>query len=146
MSDTTALPATTGPVTTGQLIGFDRILAVEPGRRAEAVRNVPSTLAIFDSHFPRFPVLPGVIVLGSLAQLAAVLLRESTLHEWRLAEAQTVRFRRFVRPGDVLELSVELTECDGEQAVCAARASVDGQRVTTIGRLVLVRTDEAGAR
>jgi 3-hydroxyacyl-[acyl-carrier-protein] dehydratase len=146
MSDTTALPNTTGPTTTGQLIGLDRILAVEPGRRAEAVCNVPSTLAIFDSHFPRFPVLPGVIVLGSLAKLAALLLRESTLQEWRLAEAQKVRFRQFVRPGDVMELIVELTECDGEQAVCTARAAVDGKRVTTIGRLLLVRADEAGAR
>lgn len=146
MSDTTALPATTAPASTGQLIGLDRILAVQSGRRAEAVCNVPSTLAIFDSHFPRFPVLPGVIVLGTLAKLAALLVRESTLNEWRLAEAHTVRFRQFVRPGDVMELIVELTECNGERAVCTARASVDGKRVTTIGRLVLVRADEAGAR
>jgi 3-hydroxyacyl-[acyl-carrier-protein] dehydratase len=135
------VPSTT---TTGQLISLDRILVVEPGRRAEAVCNVPGTLAIFDSHFPRFPVLPGVIILGSLAKLAALLLHESTQQEWRLAEAQSVRFRRFVQPGDVMELLVELTEHDVGQAVCKASASVDGKRVTTIGRLLLVN-DLAGA-
>lgn len=135
---------TVPPTITGQLIGLDRILALEPGRRAEAVYNVPATLAIFDSHFPRFPVLPGVVILGSLAKLAALLLRESTQQEWRLAQAQRVRFRQFVQPGDVMELVVELTEHDAGQAVCTARASVDGKRVTTIGRMLLVH-DLAGA-
>ena len=41
---------------------LDRIVSVEPGKSAEAIRNVPNTLAIFDSHFPRFPVLPGVLM------------------------------------------------------------------------------------
>jgi 3-hydroxyacyl-[acyl-carrier-protein] dehydratase len=142
MSETMAPSATT----TGQLISLDRIIAVEPGRRAEAVCNVPSTLAIFDSHFPRFPVLPGVVILGSLAKLAVLLLRESTQREWRLAEAQTVRFRRYVQPGDVMELVVELTGHDAEQAVCTARVCVDGKRVTTIRRLLFVRLDQAGAK
>ena len=92
----------------GQLIGFDRIRAIEPGQRAEAVLNVPSTLAIFDSHFPRLPVLPGVIILGSLARLGELLLRESTQVQWRLAEVEKVSYRHFVQPGDVLELTVEI--------------------------------------
>lgn len=140
MTDTMAASATQG-----QLIGFDRLIAVEPGRRAEAVFNVSSTLAIFDSHFPRFPVLPGVVILGSLGKLAALLLRESTPWEWRLAGAEAVRFRRFVQPGDVMVLVVELTEHDAEQAVCAAHVLVDGKRVTTVRRLLLAPFDQAGA-
>jgi|GraSoiStandDraft_47_1057283.scaffolds.fasta_scaffold889292_2 3-hydroxyacyl-[acyl-carrier-protein] dehydratase len=140
MSDTmTAAP----PV--GQLIGLDRILAVEPGRRADAILNVPSTLAIFDSHFPRLPVLPGVIIIGSLARLAEVLLRESTQLRWRLAEAEKVSFRHFVRPGDVMELTVELAECADGKARCTGRAVVDGNRVTTVGGLRLIQPELAGA-
>lgn len=140
MSDTmTAAPLA------GQLIGLDRIRAVEPGRRADAVLNVPSTLAIFDSHFPRLPVLPGVIIIGSLAKLAEVLLRESTqLGGWRLAEAEKVSFRHFVRPGDVMELTVELAECAAGRARCTGRAVVDGNRVTTVGGLRLIQHELAG--
>ncbi len=51
-------------------------LASRPAHRPRRIRNVPNTLAIFDSHFPRFPVLPGVLILGSLGELAGVLLEE----------------------------------------------------------------------
>jgi 3-hydroxyacyl-[acyl-carrier-protein] dehydratase len=145
MSDTMTDSMTqTRPV--GQLICLDRIRVVEPGRRAEAVRNVPSTLAIFDSHFPRFPVLPGVLILGSLAMLAELLLRESTEVRWRLAQAEKVSYRHFVQPGDVMELVVELAEATSERTRCTARAVVDGRRVTTVGGLHLVPADLAGAR
>jgi 3-hydroxyacyl-[acyl-carrier-protein] dehydratase len=145
MSDTMTDSMTqTRPV--GQLICLDRIRVVEPGRRAEAVRNVPSTLAIFDSHFPRFPVLPGVLILGSLAMLAELLLRESTEVRWRLAQAEKVSYRHFVQPGDVMELTVELAEATSERTRCTARAVVDGRRVTTVGGLHLVPADLAGAR
>jgi len=130
----------------GQLIGFDRIHAIELGRRAEALLNVPSTLSIFDSHFPRLPVLPGVIILGSLARLGELLLRESTQVQWRLAEAEKVSYRHFVQPGDVLELTVELAEFAADRARCTARAGVDGQRVTTVGALRFVPAELAGAR
>lgn len=129
----------------GQLIGLDKIISVEPGRRADAVLNVPGTLSIFDSHFPRLPVLPGVIIIGSLARLAELLLQESTGLRWRLAEAENVAFRQFVRPGDVMELAVELADCAGGRARCTARAVVDGKRVTTVGGLRLIKTELAGA-
>lgn len=146
MFDTMTQTAMTQTRPGGQLIGFDRIRAVEPGQRAEAVLNVPSTLAIFDSHFPRRPVLPGVIILGSLARLGELLLRESTQVQWRLAEVQKVSYRHFVQPGDVLELTVELAECAADRAKCTARAAVAGQRVTTVGALHFVPAEPAGAR
>jgi 3-hydroxyacyl-[acyl-carrier-protein] dehydratase len=129
----------------GQLIGLDKVLSVEPGRRADAVLNVPGTLSIFDSHFPRLPVLPGVIIIGSLARLAELLLQESTGLAWRLAEVESVSFRHFVRPGDVMELTVELAGCADGRARCKARAVVDGKRVTTVGGLHLIQPELAGA-
>jgi 3-hydroxyacyl-[acyl-carrier-protein] dehydratase len=117
----------------------DRIVSLEPGKRACGVRNIPNTLAILDSHFPRFPVLPGVLILGSLGELAARLLAEQTGAAWRLASAEQVRFRHFVQPGDELELEVDLKELSGETAVLAATARVEDKVMTTARRLTLER-------
>src|SRR5256885_9452609 len=96
---------------------LDRITSVEPGVSAAAIRNVPNTLAIFDSHFPRFHVLPGVLILGSLGALAAHVLEQETGTQWRLAGAGQVGFRHFVQPGDQLELTVELKERGEDEMV-----------------------------
>jgi 3-hydroxyacyl-[acyl-carrier-protein] dehydratase len=108
---------------------LDRILSVEPGERARAMRNVPNTLAIFDSHFPRFPVLPGVLILGSFGELASVLLQEQTGRR-RLAGAEQIRYRHFVQPGDQLELTVEVKSVSGDEATLSGDARVDGKVVT----------------
>lgn len=117
---------------------LDRIVSVEPGREAVALRNVPNTLAIFDSHFPRFPVVPGVLILGSLGDLACVLLEQETGRPWRLAGADKVAFRHFVQPGDQMELRVELKQRSDEEAVLAGDVKVDGNLVTRARRLLAV--------
>ncbi|MGW4120600.1 3-hydroxyacyl-ACP dehydratase FabZ family protein [Nocardia sp. NPDC004711] len=124
------------------LVGLDRIVDLTAGRTAAAVRNVPSTLALFDSHFPRFPVLPGVLILGSLGELAALLMSETVGGAWELAAARTIRYRHFVRPGDSMHLHVDLLE----PGVCAGRVLVDGKRVTTVGRLELSAAEAGGVR
>jgi 3-hydroxyacyl-[acyl-carrier-protein] dehydratase len=118
---------------------LDRIVSVEPGTSGRAMRNVPNTLAIFDSHFPRFHVLPGVLILGSLGALAAHVLEQETGKAWRLSGAGQVGFRHFVQPGDQLELSVDLKEqTDGVTATFSGEAKVDGKVVTRARRLTLV--------
>ncbi len=114
---------------------LDRIVSIEPGKGAKALRNVANTMSIFDSHFPRFPVLPGVLILGSLGELAAALLEEQTGRGWRLAGAEQIRYRHFVLPGDQLELSVELKELDGEEATLTGDARVEGKVVTQARKL-----------
>ena len=120
------------------LTQFDRLVSLEPGSSASAIRNVPNTLAIFDSHFPRFPVLPGVLILGTMGSLAARLLAEDTGCSWRLAGANQVGFRHFVQPGDQLEITVDLKERGDEEAVLAAEARVEGRVVTRARRLRMV--------
>ena len=88
---------------TSRWTGLDRVVELESGKRACGYRNVTNTLSILDSHFPRMPVLPGVLMLGSMGALAAHLLQDHTGHEWRLAGAEQVRFRHFVQPGDQLD-------------------------------------------
>jgi 3-hydroxyacyl-[acyl-carrier-protein] dehydratase len=114
---------------------LDKILTVEPGESATALRNVPNTLAIFDTHFPRFPVLPGVLILGSLGALAAHLLEAETGRPWQLAGADRVAFRHFVQPGDQLLLTVKLSECSNTGALLSGEASVDGRVVTRARKL-----------
>lgn len=121
----------------GKLITLDRIVSLEPGKGAKALRNVPNTLAIFDSHFPRFPVLPGVLILGSMGQLAALLLKEQTGREWKLAGAEQIRYRHFVQPGDQMEIVVDLKELSDDTAVFSASVRVDGKPVTTARQLRL---------
>jgi len=116
----------------------DRITSLTPGQGATGIRNVPNTLAILDSHFPRFPVLPGILILGSLGQLAAILLHEQTGRSWRMAQAEQVRYRHFVQPGDQMELSVELKDLSNDEAVFSGTVKVDGKVKTTARRIRLV--------
>jgi 3-hydroxyacyl-[acyl-carrier-protein] dehydratase len=113
---------------------IDRIVRVED-EEAEAIRNVPNTLAIFDSHFPRFHVLPGVLMLGSLGTLCAELLEQRTGRRWRLAGADRVGFRHFVQPGDQLVLNVKLKDLGDGEATLTGEVSVDGKTVIRARKL-----------
>ena len=127
-------------MTGGRWTTVDRIVSVEPGKSATGLRNVPNTLAIFDSHFPRFPVMPGVLILGSLGALASELLEQETGDPWRLAGADRVGFRHFVQPGDQMELTVQLKERSDDEAVLSGDVKVDGKIVTRARRLRAVRS------
>jgi 3-hydroxyacyl-[acyl-carrier-protein] dehydratase len=118
--------------------GLDRIVELEPGKRACGFRNVTNTLSILDSHFPRMPVLPGVLMLGSMGELAAQLLEHQTGRNWRMAGADQVRFRHFVQPGDQLDVEVELKDVSDETAVLSATARVEGKVMVTARRLRMV--------
>lgn len=121
-----------------QLICLDRVLHLEPGHSGRALRHVPMTLDIFESHFPLFPVLPGVLILGTLAELAALVMRSETAPIWRLAGAERVRFRRYVRPGDQMVLSVAMRSASPEAALLRGEVRVDEEICVTAGTLRLV--------
>ena len=116
-------------MTGGAWTTLDRIVKLTDDE-AEAIRNVPNTLAIFDSHFPRFPVLPGVLILGSLGTLCGELLQQRTGRAWRLAGAERVGFRHFVQPGDQVVFTVTLKELGDEEATLSGEAAVEGNVVT----------------
>jgi 3-hydroxyacyl-[acyl-carrier-protein] dehydratase len=121
-------------MTGGRWTTLDRIVRVADGE-AVALRNVPNTLAIFDSHFPRFTVLPGVLILGSLGTLAVELLEHQDGRRWRLIGADRVAFRHFVSPGDQLELTVKLKAIDGDDATLSGEVTVDGNVVARARKL-----------
>jgi 3-hydroxyacyl-[acyl-carrier-protein] dehydratase len=121
-------------MTGGVWTTLDRVVRAGDGE-AEAIRNVPNTLAIFDSHFPRFPVLPGVLILGSLGTLCAELLEQETGRRWRLAGADRVGFRHFVQPGDQMVLTVKLRDLGETEATLSGEVAVAGRVVTRARKL-----------
>jgi len=84
---------------------IDAIIDWQPGERATAIKNVALSEDFFDDHFPRMPIMPGVLILEGMAQLAGVLLEETVqkvLHIERKALMTAVdrtKFRQMVRPG-----------------------------------------------
>jgi 3-hydroxyacyl-[acyl-carrier-protein] dehydratase len=109
---------------------IDRITRWEVGRLAEGTKNIALSEDFFDDHFPRRPVMPGVLILEGLAQLAGFLL-ESSLQEKHGKSAKSVltilertKFRALVKPGDTLQYQVEITslnEAGGKVKALAAR-------------------------
>lgn len=116
---------------------FDRIIAVEPGRYALAYLNVTGTLPLFGSHFPRFPMLPGVL----LTESALALIRIAADDPWlRMSAAKRFRFRRFVVPGDQVELRVTSTVGAENSAIdWRVEARVAEELVATIDSVVVSR-------
>src|SRR5437899_6576641 len=94
----------------------DRILAVEPGRVIQAVKNLTLGEEYLADHFPGFPVMPGVLMLQTLVEAGAWLLRITD--DFRhsvivLREAKNVKYGNFMEPGRQMQISVELLEQDG---------------------------------
>src|SRR3954469_15797088 len=90
----------------------DAITEHEPGRRLVAVKNVTISEEFFQGHFPGAPLMPGVLMLESLSQVAAILLleREDVRPNIRvyLRGVNDAKFRRQVVPGDQLRLEISL--------------------------------------
>jgi 3-hydroxyacyl-[acyl-carrier-protein] dehydratase len=118
----------------GRWTTIDKLVSVGNGE-AVGLRNVPNTLQIFDSHFPRFNVLPGILILGSLGTLCAELLEQETGRRWELVGADRVGFRHFVQPGDQIELRVKLKDRSEGEATLTGEVSVDGKVVTRARKL-----------
>jgi 3-hydroxyacyl-[acyl-carrier-protein] dehydratase len=109
----------------------DRIVSLELGRCARALKCVSLRDEALGEHFPGNPVLPGVFLLEALAQTAGVLLWKSTREE-RFAVMVSIdraRFVSFARPGDTLQLDVEIEELTPDVARVHCRASLDGRDV-----------------
>lgn len=90
---------------------ISRIVSVEAGVCAVCEFDVPYDMPLFQGHFPEEPILPGVIILEMMAQSGAVALLSQEDMKGRLAYLagiESARFRKPVRPGDVIRADVNL--------------------------------------
>src|SRR3954454_4049238 len=110
----------------------DAIVEHEPGRRLVAVKNVTVNEEFFQGHFPGAPLLPAVLMVESLSQVAAILVCDGeTTPQTRvyLRGVNRAKFRRQVVPGDRLRLEITLGRRRASMARAQAVAYVGDQIV-----------------
>ena len=110
----------------------DRIIELEPMKRAVGIKNVTITEPFFQGHFPGQPVLPGVLILEAMAQVGAVAALYPPENRGKVAlfaSIDRVKFRKPVVPGDQLQMVAELAKVRGGMGKLWCEAFVDGQVV-----------------
>lgn len=114
---------------------IDRITSWAPGRCATAVKNVTLSEDFFDDHFPLKPIMPGVLMLEGMAQLAGLLLEEGVRQDAGrnvkalMSIVEKAKFRSPARPGDCLEYRAEVASVNELGGKVSATASLMGERI-----------------
>jgi 3-hydroxyacyl-[acyl-carrier-protein] dehydratase len=108
----------------------DRVISMEPLKRIKALKNVTNNEEYFTGHFPERPVMPGVLIIESMAQAAGLTLLIEDEHRGKIpffTGIDKARFRRPVIPGDQLYLDVEILRIKGNVCRAHGKATVDGE-------------------
>lgn len=109
---------------------IDRVVEIDPGQRVVALRNVTANEPQFTGHFPGRPIMPGVLLVESLAQAGAVAVLSYPENRGKLvlfAGIDDCRFRRIVIPGDTLRLEITVEKLGRVSGRARAVATVDGE-------------------
>ncbi|MFN9344328.1 MAG: 3-hydroxyacyl-ACP dehydratase FabZ family protein [Planctomycetota bacterium] len=118
---------------------IDRILSLTPGDSVRAVKGLALSEEYLQDHFPRFPVMPGVLMLEAIFQAAACLVR--TTDEFKhsmvsLVEARNLKFQGFVQPGDQLVVTAKWHSEQGSQVKLKVEGTIDDR--TAVSGWILV--------
>ncbi len=121
----------------------DRILEIEEGKRIVGLKNVTINEPFFQGHFPGHPIMPGVLIIESMAQVGGMLLMRTiddpSSKVVYFMSLDNVKFRRPVKPGDQLRLELEVLQIRGTMCKMRGVATVDGQVVTEAEMAAIVR-------
>lgn len=111
----------------------DRILEVEPGKRIVGIKNVTINEPFFQGHFPGHPIMPGVLIVEAMAQVAGMLMmgaienpKDKVVYFMTL---DNVKFRRPVVPGDQIRFELELLQLKGSRCRVRGEGFVDDKKV-----------------
>src|SRR3954466_14607334 len=108
----------------------DRIVELEPLRRAVGVKLVTINEPFFQGHFPGYAVMPGVLIVEAMAQVGGVAVISAPENRDKLAlfaGIDNVRFKRQVRPGDTLRIEVQINQIRRGVGAGSGTATVNGE-------------------
>ena len=112
----------------------DRILEIDPGKKIVGLKNVTMNEPFFPGHFPGHPVMPGVLIVEAMAQVAAILVYSSSEDNkdkiTYFVGIDNTKFRKPVVPGDQLRMELEVIGCRRGIYTFSGKAYVDGKLVT----------------
>ncbi|MBE0701560.1 MAG: 3-hydroxyacyl-ACP dehydratase FabZ [Acholeplasmataceae bacterium] len=111
---------------------LDEIIELESLKYGVGIKHVKGNESFFEGHFPGKPVMPGVLIIESLAQVGAVILLSHPDYHGKIAfftGIQNAKFRKSVLPGDTLRLECELQKMRGPFGFGKAKAFVGDQLV-----------------
>ena len=109
---------------------IDRITECIPGKYSKGYKNVSFNEPFFQGHFPNNPIMPGVLQVEALAQTSAPILMTMEEYKGKLtlfAGIESAKFKNIVRPGDRLDMEIELLKIKGPIGKCHAIGKVDGK-------------------
>lgn len=120
----------------------DRIVDGEEGKWARGIKNVTANEMYFQGHFPDFPVMPGVFIIESLAQVGAAVILSIENNKGKVAffgGIKNAKFKKQVTPGDVLDLRCELIRSKANVGIGRATATVDGEECCSCEMTFIVK-------
>jgi len=120
---------------------IDKIVEVQAGVSIKALKNLTLGEEYLADHFPTFPVMPGVLMLETLVEAGAWLLRISEDYAHSvivLREAKNIKYGNFMEPGKQMMITVELIEKTADMAVFKGKGEMEGQS-TVSARFTLAR-------
>lgn len=123
----------------------DKVTELEEGKRAVGIKNVTVNEPFFQGHFPSNPIMPGVLIVESLAQVGAVMLLSMPENKGKLGVftgISSMKFRKQVVPGDTLLLEAELVTYRHGMGKANVKATVDGA-VAAAGEISFAVIDNA---
>lgn len=108
----------------------DKIIEIEPGKRAVGIKNVTVNEPFFQGHFPGNPIMPGVLIVEALAQTAGIATAIQEEGKGKLglfASIEQLKFKNPVIPGDTLRLEAEILTNRMGVVKAKVKATVDGK-------------------
>ena len=126
----------------------DRVVELEPGRRAVGLKQVTANEPQFTGHFPDRPIMPGVLMVEALAQTAGIAVLTLDAYRGKLglfAGIDGCRFKRLVVPGDTLRLEATVEKLRGMFGRLRGTATVDGELAVEATLSIILPRDQAVA-
>lgn len=113
---------------------IDKVIKIVPGQSATGIKAVSGGEPYFAGHFPGNPIMPGVLIIESFAQVASCMFAKYMPDETKgklffLTSVDKAKFRKPVRPGDLLYLKIEKTGGKGPLQRFNGLAEVDGNKM-----------------